>query len=98
MYEYSSFLNADQFEVCGMSVFNNHWSDIHDFDRGVGDDDDTHWTIVTRDSIPKLHLPSESEMGHVGVSFQPEHIVVPYTEGPNSKPDEEVSLMCIHNH
>ena len=87
------FVLIEQFESIGQSVFNNCWSNIHDFDRGL---DETNWTLLPKDAPPIISFPSEGEFSKIGVSLDPEMSLVPLTVGSRNKPDGEVWLIfCI---
>ncbi|KAF2357759.1 Tubulin binding cofactor C-like domain [Trinorchestia longiramus] len=47
----------DQFCRAGLSVFNNNWSEVHDFTPG--DDEERNWTMAMPSVLPDLKLPSQ---------------------------------------
>ena len=79
---------ADHFQAIGQSVFNNYWSNIHDFDRGLDMDN---WSLLPSDTPPVISLPLEGEFSEVGLSLESEHSLVPLTVGYGNKPEGEVS-------
>ena len=86
--------SLDQFDSIDQSVFDNCWSNIHDFDRGLAE---TNWGLLPQDSPPLISLPTEGEFSNVGLSLEPERSVVPLTIGSNSKPDGEVFYL-VNSH
>lgn len=85
-----SYLNLDQFNSIGESPFNNCWSNIHDFDRGLNE---SNWELLPPNAPPTVTLPQEGELSQVGVSFESEKSSVPLTIGSRNKPDGEVGLI-----
>lgn len=73
-----------------MSVFDNCWSSIHDFDRGL---DETNWQLLPSDTPPILDIPSMGEFSQVGLSLEVEESIVPLTVGSINKPIGEVRMM-----
>ena len=82
------FFQLDQFDSIDLSVFDNCWSNIHDFDRGL---DETNWGLLPADSPPVISVPTEGDFSNVGLSLEPKKSIVPLTIGSNSKPDGEVN-------
>ena len=84
-------VQVDQFDSVGLSVFNNCWSTVHDFDRSTGDGN---WSIEQGETPLLIDMPKEGEFVEVGVSFTQENSVVPLTVGPKQHPPGEVSKVC----
>ena len=80
----------DQFDSIGLNVFDNCWSNIHDFDRGL---DQTNWGYLPTDSPPLISLPTEGEFSNLGLSLETDRSIVPLTVGSNSRPEGEVRLI-----
>ena len=78
---------AAHFDAVGLSVFNNQWSSVHDFDRGVEGDN---WSLAhSHSEPPPFAIPSSGEFAEIGVSFSHEDSVIPLTLGLKDKPAEQ---------
>lgn len=80
---------ALQFKDAGLSIFNNTWSNIHDFTPG-----ENNWgllpeTAVVQDYVP---LPSSEELKAVRVSTDATKSIIPVTRGRRQKNSEESCL------
>ena len=78
------------FDSAKLSVFNNSWSTIHDFDRSsVGNN----WSLMHEENPVIIELPTEGDIADVGISFSRETSVVPLTVGAKQRAaeDSEVS-------
>ena len=98
----TSYLLTDQFVAAGLDVFNNCWSNVHDFDiHGYGIAPDTsNWSLIrgedSREVAPStggnfppiIELPSQGEFSEVGITLKSERSIVPLTQGYRT--DEEV--------
>ncbi|XP_018007765.1 protein XRP2 isoform X2 [Hyalella azteca] len=90
----------DQFRRSGLSVFNNNWSEVHDFTPGT--DGDKNWSVVMPSVLPDLKLPSQSPFDCVGIECSRTTSVVPFTMGSVSPPsyrmlgDEPLLVIIYH--
>ncbi|XP_052243541.1 protein XRP2-like isoform X2 [Dreissena polymorpha] len=85
---------AVQFREAGLSVFNNNWSNIHDFTQ---DATETHYTLLPEDSKVEDFVPLPT-----GEMFEPMHIdlnldksVVPRSMGNRRKTSDESCLVVF---
>ncbi len=83
---------VDHFKATGLSVFNNFWNSVHDFDSGTGT---SHWGVVKKEDVPEFHQPP-TEVSSVGVTLDPNQSVVPYTVGQIERVKNEVCVcVCV---
>uniref|UniRef100_A0A6A7G5C8 Protein XRP2-like isoform X2 n=1 Tax=Hirondellea gigas TaxID=1518452 RepID=A0A6A7G5C8_9CRUS len=89
-----------QFASAGLSVFNNNWSDVHDF---TPTDNGKNWSAAMPSTLTQLQLPSLRQLHSVGVSSDRESSTVPFTLGSVTPPgyqcihDEPLLLMLYHS-
>ncbi|KAH3727727.1 hypothetical protein DPMN_053670 [Dreissena polymorpha] len=83
-----------EFREAGLSVFNNNWSNIHDFTQ---DATETHYTLLPEDSKVEDFVPLPT-----GEMFEPMHIdlnldksVVPRSMGNRRKTSDESCLVVF---
>ena len=84
-------LFLDQFKASGLSIFNNFWNSVHDFDSGTGS---SHWCVVKREKVPAFH-PPPPEVAGVGVAMGAEQSVVPCTVGASAGAMDEVCYALL---
>ena len=82
---------VDHFRASGLSVFNNFWNSVHDFDSGTGS---AHWSIVRSEAEPDFHQPPP-EVANAGVSLDQDRSAVPYTVGSTGSANDEVRCVCV---
>ncbi|XP_064167121.1 protein XRP2-like [Anguilla rostrata] len=85
---------AAHFKDAGLSVFNNNWSNVHDFTPVSGE---TNWSLLPENTSVLDCVPppdNESEFGSVRVSADAQQSVVPLTHGGRRKVSEE-SCLCM---
>ena len=74
-----------------LSVFNNQWSIVHDFDQGTAE---SNWSLLSEERVGTGFL-LEGEFADVGLSFAADSSVVPVTVGPKQKPSGEVPIVSL---
>lgn len=79
---------ADQFKAAGLSIFNNNWSNIHDFTPVPGE---INYTLLPEDAKVEdfLPLPQTAEFAAVAISLAEPRSVVPKTLGARRKTSDE---------
>ncbi|KAJ8350864.1 hypothetical protein SKAU_G00259940 [Synaphobranchus kaupii] len=86
---------AGHFKDAGLSVFNNNWSNIHDFTPVCGE---TNWSLLP-ENTPVLGYVSppdpESEFKSVQISADAAQSVVPLTRGGRRKESDESCLFMF---
>ncbi|XP_052797927.1 protein XRP2-like isoform X1 [Mya arenaria] len=83
-----------QFKAAGLSVFNNNWSNIHDFTQ---DATETHYTLLpdstaVEDVVP---LPTTEMFGGMQIDVSREKSVVPNSLGTRRKTSDESCLVVF---
>lgn len=78
------------FDSAKLSVFNNSWSAVHDFDSGS---DGSNWSLVHEENSAIIDLPTEGEISDLGISFSQETSIVPLTVGAKHGPAGEVIFL-----
>ncbi|XP_068448873.1 protein XRP2 [Clinocottus analis] len=86
---------AFHFKDAGLSVFNNNWSNVHDFTPVAGENN---WSLLPEaaavlDAVPKPD--PESEFKAVRISADAERSIVPLTRGGRRKGSEESCLVVF---
>ncbi|KAG7173772.1 protein XRP2-like [Homarus americanus] len=84
----------DQFRSAGISVFNNNWSNIHDFTPVDGE---TNWSCVSQTTklSQVFKLPEEDELKSVGMTLDHNLSIVPYTYGSPGYGSQEAALVIM---
>ncbi|XP_037530958.1 protein XRP2 [Nematolebias whitei] len=85
---------AFHFKDAGLSIFNNNWSNVHDFTPVSGENN---WSLLPEDSplLDFVAMPDpESEFKSVRVSVEPLRSIVPLTNGGRRK-DSDESCLCV---
>ncbi|XP_045584950.1 protein XRP2 [Procambarus clarkii] len=84
----------DQFTGAGISVFNNNWSNIHDFTPVDGE---TNWSCFHQAAAlsASFKLPEGEQFKSVGLNLDTELSVVPYTLGSPEYSAREAALVII---
>ncbi|CAB1323692.1 unnamed protein product [Coregonus sp. 'balchen'] len=80
---------AFHFKDAGLSIFNNNWSNVHDFTPVSGE---TNWSLLPEDTVVLDHVPApdpESEFKSVRVSAEASRSIVPMTKGGRRKDSDE---------
>ncbi|XP_072045337.1 protein XRP2-like [Amphiura filiformis] len=84
----------DQFKSAGLSVYNNTWSNIHDFSPVPGEDN---WTLISQDFKMEDYVPAPSseEFSSMKISTAPDDSVVPFTQGNKRRKAEQACLVVF---
>ncbi|KAI2663660.1 Protein XRP2 [Labeo rohita] len=83
---------AFHFKDAGLSIFNNNWSNIHDFTPVSGE---TNWSLLPEDAAVLEYVPlpdPESEFKSVRISTEASRSIVPLTKGFVLIQTKEVSM------
>nr|XP_006135894.2 protein XRP2 [Pelodiscus sinensis] len=82
---------ALQFKDAGLSVFNNTWSNIHDFTPVSGE---TNWSLLSEDALVQDYVPFpiSEELKVVRISTDAMKSIIPITRGGRQKSSEESCL------
>lgn len=83
------------FKDAGLSIFNNNWSNIHDFTPVSGENN---WSLLPETSAVLDFVPlpdAESEFKSVRVSGEPARSIIPLTKGGRRKDSEESCLFVF---
>ncbi|KAJ8247002.1 hypothetical protein GJAV_G00257650 [Gymnothorax javanicus] len=83
------------FKDAGLSIFNNNWSNIHDFTPVSGE---TNWSLLPEDAEVFDFVPPpdpESEFKSIRVSADTNRSLVPLTRGGRRKDSEESCLFVF---
>lgn len=86
---------AFHFKDAGLSIFNNNWSNIHDFTPVSGENN---WSLLPEASAVLDFVPApdaESEFKSVRISSDPARSIVPLTKGGRRKDSEESCLFVF---
>ncbi|XP_041746913.1 protein XRP2 [Coregonus clupeaformis] len=86
---------AFHFKDAGLSIFNNNWSNVHDFTPVSGE---TNWSLLPEDTVVLDHVPApdpESEFKSVRVSAEASRSIVPMTKGGRRKDSDESCLFVF---
>ncbi|XP_078078575.1 protein XRP2 [Mustelus asterias] len=83
-----------QFKDAGLSIFNNNWSNIHDFTPVA---DENNWSLLPEDATPQdfVPLPDSEELKSVRISTEMNRSIVPVTRGQRQKSSEELCLVVF---
>lgn len=83
-----------QFREAGLSVFNNNWSNIHDFTQ---DDAMKHYTLLPEDCKVEdlVPLPTTEDFQSLKISVDPNKSVVPRSLGMRRKTSDESCLLVF---
>lgn len=82
---------ALQFKDAGLSIFNNTWSNIHDFTPVSGENN---WGLLPENAVVQdyVPLPSSEELKAVRISTDAMRSIIPITRGRRQKSSEESCL------
>uniref|UniRef100_A0A672QNN6 Protein XRP2 n=1 Tax=Sinocyclocheilus grahami TaxID=75366 RepID=A0A672QNN6_SINGR len=86
---------AFHFKDAGLSIFNNNWSNIHDFTPVSGE---TNWSLLPEDAVVLEYMPlpdPESEFKSVRISAEANRSIVPLTKGGRRTESEESCLFVF---
>lgn len=86
---------AFHFKDAGLSIFNNNWSNIHDF---TPVSEQNNWSLLPETSSVLDFVPApdtESDFKAVRVSADPARSIVPLTKGGRRKDSEESCLFVF---
>lgn len=85
---------ASQFKDAGLSIFNNTWSNIHDFTPVAGE---TNWSLLPSDCAIQdcVSLPDSDELNAVRISMDANRSIVPVTWGQRPKKSDESCLVVF---
>lgn len=83
-----------QFKDSGLSVFNNNWSNIHDFTQ---DPTEKHYTLLPEDAKVEdyVPLPTGEDFQFLEISLDPDKSVVPRSQGSRRKTSDESCLLVF---
>eukprot|EP00794_Sanderia_malayensis_P016895 gene16895-18601_t len=91
-FQYSYPELAGQFQKSGLSIFNNNWSNIHDFTPVPAE---TNWSLVPEDCSVENYVPLPTVPELSVASTSPEDSVVPVTRGSRPKNFDESILLVF---
>lgn len=82
---------ALQFKDAGLSIFNNTWSNIHDFTPVSGENN---WGLLPENAVVQdyVPLPSSEELKAVRISTDATRSIIPVTRGQRQKNSDESCL------
>nr|XP_021523237.1 protein XRP2 isoform X1 [Aotus nancymaae] len=85
---------AFQFKDAGLSIFNNTWSDIHDFTPVSGE---LNWSLLPEDAVVQdyVPVPTTEELKAVRVSTEANRSIVPISWGHRQKSSDESCLVVL---
>ncbi|TKC37367.1 hypothetical protein EI555_019066, partial [Monodon monoceros] len=85
---------AFQFKDAGLSIFNNTWSNIHDFTPVSGE---LNWSLLPEDAVIQDHvpLPTTEELKAVRLSTEASRSIVPVSRGQRQKNSDESCLVVL---
>ncbi|XP_061834520.1 protein XRP2 [Nerophis lumbriciformis] len=86
---------AAHFKDAGLSVFNNNWSNVHDFTPVAGE---TNWSLLPESTAVLESVPapdSGSEFKSVRILGDAAHSIVPLTRGARRKDSQESCLFVF---
>ncbi|KAK5620326.1 Protein Xrp2 [Crenichthys baileyi] len=86
---------AFHFKDAGLSIFNNNWSNIHDFTPVSGENN---WSLLPEDSKVLDFVPApdpESDFKSIRISTEAARSIVPLTKGGRRKDSEESCLFVF---
>ncbi|XP_064183094.1 protein XRP2 [Anguilla rostrata] len=86
---------AFHFKDAGLSIFNNNWSNVHDFTPVSGE---TNWSLLPEDTAVLDYVPApdqESEFKGIRVSADGSRSIVPLTRGGRRKDSDESCLFVF---
>ncbi|KAK6169351.1 hypothetical protein SNE40_020422 [Patella caerulea] len=83
----------DQFKAAGLSIYNNNWSNIHDFTPVPGENN---FGLMAEDVIVDCSLiPTTEQFSTVEVTSDKNTSLVPYTSGSRRKTSDESCLVVF---
>ncbi|XP_065829487.1 protein XRP2-like [Oscarella lobularis] len=85
----------DHFSAAGISLFENNWSNIHDYSPIPGEEN---WKLIAPDAAgvdEYFSAPSEEPFSSIPVSFSTDNSLVPLTMGLSRRPGESNSCLVI---
>lgn len=85
---------AFQFKDAGLSIFNNNWSNIHDFTPVSGENN---WSLLSEDVsvLDAVPVPDSEELKAVRVATDPNKSIIPVTRGQRPKKSDESCLVVF---
>ncbi|MBN3299660.1 XRP2 protein, partial [Amia calva] len=85
---------AFHFKDAGLSIFNNNWSNVHDFTPVSGE---TNWSLLPEDAavLDYVPLPDSDEFKSVRVSTDSGRSIIPVTWGQRRKESDESCLFVF---
>ncbi|KYO41490.1 protein XRP2 [Alligator mississippiensis] len=85
---------ALQFKDAGLSIFNNTWSNIHDFTPVSGENN---WSLLPEDAAVQdfVPLPTSEELKGVRISTDATRSIIPITRGQRQKSSDESCLAVL---
>ncbi|RWS06133.1 protein XRP2-like protein [Dinothrombium tinctorium] len=82
----------EQFKEAGLSVFNNHWYRIFDFNQS---EDEMHWSLFTVDVRPEDYFPNLTSVDEMEISMDSVVSVVPKTLGSKLDKNDQTCLVIF---
>nr|XP_033803578.1 LOW QUALITY PROTEIN: protein XRP2 [Geotrypetes seraphini] len=82
-----------QFKDAGLSIFNNTWSNIHDFTPVEGENN---WCLLSNEMVQDyVPLPDSEELKAVRICTDPTRSIIPVTQGRRPKKSDELCLVVF---
>lgn len=83
-----------QFKDAGLSIFNNNWSNIHDFTPST---DENNWVLLPEDTVLNDFIPhpDSEELKAVRIYTELNRSIVPATRGQRQKSSEDSCLVVF---
>ena len=87
-------MGKKEFKDAGLSIFNNTWSNIHDFTPVSGE---LNWSLLPENAAVHHHvpLPTTKELQAVRISTEANRSIVPVTQGQRQKSSDESCLVVL---
>ncbi|XP_004633546.1 protein XRP2 [Octodon degus] len=85
---------AFQFKDAGLSIFNNTWSNVHDFTPVSGE---VNWSLLPENTVVQdyVPIPTTEELRAVRVSTEANRSIVPVSRGQRRKDSDESCLVIL---
>ncbi|XP_005105257.1 protein XRP2 isoform X2 [Aplysia californica] len=96
-YRYAYEQLDSQFKKAGLSVYNNNWSNIHDFTPVPGEDANFSFLPLDAKVEDFVPVPQGEELETMKISVSEELSFVPQTWGKRRKPSHESCLVVFFN-
>ncbi|KAM4818781.1 protein XRP2 isoform 1-T2 [Thomomys bottae] len=85
---------AFQFKDAGLSIFNNTWSNVHDFTPVAGE---LNWSLLPENAMVQdfVPVPTTEEFKAVRISTEASRSIVPISRGQRQKNSDESCLVVL---